>query len=108
MYRKDIEEYKIKSSIKRAVESLEKYTNGNPKLLDHIVKESPYLDSRTILLTDREFNEDYTVFTRDINHHNVGIILEEIIKNNAKDGQILIVPVGLEVMLGAYYYNIKD
>lgn len=108
MYRKDIEEYKIKSSIKRSLESSGRDIGGNMSLYGRLIIQSPYLDSRTILLTDREFNEDYTVFTRDMNHRNVGIILEEIIKNNAKDGQILIVPVGVEVMIGAYYYNIKD
>ena len=108
MYRKDIEEYKIKSSIKRAVEISDRDHEGNMRLNGHIVTESSHLERNTILLTHTDINEDYTVFTRDMNHRNVGIILEEIITNNAKEGQMLIVPVGLEVMIGAYYYNIKD
>ena len=108
MYRKDIEEFKIKSSIKIAVESLGRDIGVKMSLDGRLIIQSPYLDSRTILLTDREFNEDYTVFTRDINHRNVGVMLEEIIKNNAKEGQMLIVPVGVVRMLESYYYNIKD
>ena len=97
MRRQDIEEFKVKSAIKRAVRDVD----GNTYLHGYLVKDSPYLDNETVLLTDREFNDDYCRFSMHFNltASNILIFLEERVLKHAKPNQIIIVPIGVEKML---------
>ena len=99
MIRNDIEELKIKSAIKRvrAVRGID----GNTYLYGFLVKDSPYLDDKTILLVDREFNDDYFRFKTnfDLNCDNILTFLGERVLKHAKPNQIIIVPIGVEKML---------
>jgi hypothetical protein len=95
--REDIEGFKIKSAINRALRSEEDKTY----LWGYLVEDSPYLEHNTILLTDREFNSNYSTFSRSITIRNVMDTLEEIISYYAKPDQILLVPMGVEKLLSA-------
>ena len=95
MKRQDIEEFKVRSAINRAVRD----TSGNLYYYGYMIKDSPFLEHNTILLTDREFNNDYCRFTRDITIDKIEGILREIIDGMASQYQIIIVPMGTERML---------
>ena len=97
MKRQDIEEFKVRSAINRAVRD----TSGNLYYYGYMIKDSPYLEHNTILLTDREFNDDYCRFSMhfNLNASNILIFLEERVLKHAKPNQIIIVPIGVEKML---------
>ena len=103
MRRQDIERFKVNSAIKRAVRD----EAGNMSFLGMLVKDSPYLDQDTILLTDKEFNDNYIKFTRAICIGTIEQTLEEI-SSWSKPGQIIIVPAGTEKMLRmANFYSFR-
>ena len=107
MRRQDIEEFKVKSAIKRAVRD----EAGNSYLHGYLVKDSPYLDNTTVLLTDREFNDYYYKFSTDfqISNGNMLDFLEDWVIPRAKPNQIVIVPMGTERMLQVLItYNLKE